>query len=49
MASGWVKLYQLIDRKLVDDESKGNKDNQVMIEDGLRDVKDLKKENQEDS
>ena len=49
VASFWVKLYQLIDRKLGNDDSKENDDNQVMLEDGLRDVKELKKVNQEDS
>ena len=47
MASCRVKPYQLIDRKLVDDESERKEASQVMLEDGLHDVKGLKKEDQD--
>ena len=48
MTSCRVKPYQLIDRKSDKDDSKENDDNQVILEDGLQDVKELKKVDQED-
>ena len=42
VASCRVKPSKLIYRKLGNDDSKENDDNQVMLEDGLRDVKELR-------
>ena len=47
VASCRVKPYQLINRPFVDNKSKENEENQVMLEDGICDVNDLKKEDQD--